>query len=42
MSANDAFWAIVCASYSLGEYDEMISRCKSWIAMLGVPAGGKP
>lgn len=31
MSANDTFWAIVCASYSIGEYDEMISRCKSWI-----------
>jgi len=31
MSMNDAFWAIVAASYTMGEYDDMIQRCKSWV-----------
>jgi hypothetical protein len=31
MSTNDTFWQIVMASYTVGEYDEMIQRCKSWV-----------
>lgn len=30
MSVNDAFWRIIMASYTVGEYDDMIQRCKSW------------
>ncbi len=31
MSINDDFWAIIAASYSVGDYADLISRCKSWI-----------
>lgn len=38
MSANDRFWQIVCASYTIKEYEDMIARCKTWIKVL--TAGG--
>lgn len=34
MSVGDEFWAIIAASYTVGEYTDLVDRCWAWIRVM--------